>query len=413
MSGLAVPPAPWGCLPGELAAALRAELEPTVQAVAEEVVSSIPAFAEIDDPKFARDVYGAVQVALETFLALVGTDRPGLPRAVRETFVALGAAEARDDRGPETLLTALRIASRLLLRASSRAMARIRSVDTDDLLDLSDAINAYVDELATASTDGFALQVREQAGEGDRRRRLLAELLLRGSSSPSSVQSAATEIGWRRLDVLVPVLLPPDQVRDVRFRYGADAVVVERERDAVLILRGGPRSARAQLVESLRGRGAVVGPALEWSRVPEGVRLAELTAQLTREERQLPAPADPVFADDHLAALTLRGEPGALAVLSARRLAPFCDLADVPRDRLLETLRSWLRHWGSRTDVAAELYIHPQTVSYRLKRLRELLGSDLDDPSARFELQLALADHRRAPPRHRAHRPREHRELGA
>jgi DNA-binding PucR family transcriptional regulator len=42
--------------------------------------------------------------------------------------------------------------------------------------------------------------------------------------------------------------------------------------------------------------------------------------------------------------------------------------------------------------VAAELYIHPQTVSYRLKRLRELLGDDLDDPTARFELLLALAN---------------------
>jgi DNA-binding PucR family transcriptional regulator len=98
-----------------------------------------------------------------------------------------------------------------------------------------------------------------------------------------------------------------------------------------------------------------------------------------------------VFADDHLAALALRGEPGALAVLSTRRLAPLGHVRATQRERLLATLYSWLRHWGSRADVAAELYVHPQTVSYRLKHLRELLGDDLDDPTARFELLLVLA----------------------
>jgi DNA-binding PucR family transcriptional regulator len=34
--------------------------------------------------------------------------------------------------------------------------------------------------------------------------------------------------------------------------------------------------------------------------------------------------------------------------------------------------------------------VHPQTVRYRLARLRERFGADLDDPDARFELELAL-----------------------
>ena len=44
--------------------------------------------------------------------------------------------------------------------------------------------------------------------------------------------------------------------------------------------------------------------------------------------------------------------------------------------------------------MSAELFVHPQTVSYRLKRLRELLGDDLDDPAARFELLLVLTARR-------------------
>jgi DNA-binding PucR family transcriptional regulator len=34
--------------------------------------------------------------------------------------------------------------------------------------------------------------------------------------------------------------------------------------------------------------------------------------------------------------------------------------------------------------------VHPQTARYRLRGLRELLGDALDDPDARFEIELAL-----------------------
>src|SRR6476469_9406909 len=50
------------------------------------------------------------------------------------------------------------------------SLAELRPVGLDELIDLPDAISAYVDELATACTDGLALQLREQAGEGERRR---------------------------------------------------------------------------------------------------------------------------------------------------------------------------------------------------------------------------------------------------
>ncbi|HEY8581292.1 MAG TPA: helix-turn-helix domain-containing protein, partial [Capillimicrobium sp.] len=60
------------------------------------------------------------------------------------------------------------------------------------------------------------------------------------------------------------------------------------------------------------------------------------------------------------------------------------------RDRLAETLRAWLELQGSAPAVAARLHVHPQTVRYRLARLREELGDALDDPAARFELLLAL-----------------------
>jgi hypothetical protein len=379
------PLTPWQRLPSDLSAAMRPRLPATVQAIAHAVTESTPAFATTEDAKFKRDIRTAVQVALERFLDLVGTDEPALPPRFRDVFVALGAAEAREDRGTEVLLAALRTASRLMLRVASESLGQVRPVDTEALIDLAEAISAYVDELAAASTDGFARQLREQAGEGDRRRRQLAELLLRGGAPRSVAVTAAAGIGWRALDAVVPVVLPLDQARDARFRYGTDGVVLERGRDAVLLLRAGPRTTRPQLTDALQGRGAVVGPSLAWAQVPEAVRLAELTAELVE------ADPGPVFANDHLATLALRGESGALAVLSARRLEPLARLRKGQRESLLTTLYSWLRHWGSRSEVSAELFVHPQTVSYRLKRLRELLGDDLDDPATRFELLLILA----------------------
>lgn len=373
---------PWQRLPADLAPAMRPRLPATVEALAEAARS----FPEAGGAKFERDVRTAVSVALDRFLDLAGTGEPALSPPIRQVFVALGAAEARENRGPELLLGALRTAARLMLRTASQSLAALRPVTVDELIDLADATSAYVDAIAAACTDGLARQLREQAGEGDRRRRHVADLLLRGGAPPEVLRDAAAAIGWPGPITVMPVLLPPDQARDARFRFGADGVVAERARDAVLLLRPGPRADRPGLTEALRGRDAVVGPALGWAEVPEAVRLAERTAELVT-----PGGEEPVFTDDHLAALALRGETGALAVLSARRLAPLAGLRAGQREQLLGTLESWLRHWGSRTAVATELFVHPQTVSYRLNRLRDLLGTDLDDPAARFELLLVLA----------------------
>ena len=56
----------------------------------------------------------------------------------------------------------------------------------------------------------------------------------------------------------------------------------------------------------------------------------------------------------------------------------------------MTTLRVWLDHPGQVQRVAALLDVHPQTVRYRVARLRELYGDALEDADARFELALAL-----------------------
>jgi DNA-binding PucR family transcriptional regulator len=72
-------------------------------------------------------------------------------------------------------------------------------------------------------------------------------------------------------------------------------------------------------------------------------------------------------------------------------LAPLASLRPATRQKLAETLRAWLLYQGRRDDIAAALFVHPQTVRYRMGQLRELYGERLDDPSTIRDLTLALA----------------------
>ncbi len=57
---------------------------------------------------------------------------------------------------------------------------------------------------------------------------------------------------------------------------------------------------------------------------------------------------------------------------------------------LLPTLEAFFACNGSPTDMAAELHLHRNTVLYRLRRIQEIAGIDLDDPLTRLRLHLCL-----------------------
>ena len=55
---------------------------------------------------------------------------------------------------------------------------------------------------------------------------------------------------------------------------------------------------------------------------------------------------------------------------------------------LVETLRVWLDHPADPRACAEALHVHPNTVRYRMGRVRELLDVDLADPTVRLALAL-------------------------
>jgi len=98
------------------------------------------------------------------------------------------------------------------------------------------------------------------------------------------------------------------------------------------------------------------------------------------------------FADDHWAALgvaRLAEQLGSCLTVSN----PLSRL--VENEVLVDSVKAWLEHDRNVPAAAAALPVHPNTLRYRLNRVRELTGLDLADPDARLLCQLLLRDYDR------------------
>ena len=132
-----------------------------------------------------------------------------------------------------------------------------------------------------------------------------------------------------------------------------------------------------------RERVAAVGPDGPLAQLPRSWRLASETLSIADGEALL-------VADEHLAQLVLHESAPAIERVAERRLRPFEALTPVRRERMSRTALAFLQNHGNAAAVARALHLHPQTARYRISRLRELLGAQLDDADARFELEAAL-----------------------
>ncbi len=70
-------------------------------------------------------------------------------------------------------------------------------------------------------------------------------------------------------------------------------------------------------------------------------------------------------------------------------LGSLLDYDDRRNADLVRTLTLYLEHGGSYDATAAALSVHKSTLKYRLQRIRELTGLELNDPDVHFNLQLA------------------------
>jgi hypothetical protein len=361
----------------------------TIAAVTEEV----PSYAGAFGGPMVDNVENAVQMALAGFLRLAARGRvvdqaQPLSPALEGAY-ALGRGEARSGRSADALLSAYRVGARVAWRELAET-AVDAGVPADMLADFAELVFAYIDELSAASVAGHADELetsgRVRQGYLDR----LAFGILRADPADALV-AAAERADWAPPKTLTAVILPSAQVRPVQGLLDPRTLTSLGEPASlpdglgVLLVPDVGGRARTRLMRSLTGRAAVAGPPRPW------LTAASSYARALRALDLRPDDDTTYDTEEHLADLVLAADREAVADLRSRVLAPLDDLRPATQQKLAETLRAWLLHQGRRDDVAAALFVHPQTVRYRMGQLRELYGDRLDDPATIRDLTLALA----------------------
>ena len=386
---------PWEALSPEVAAALRPELPALADEIVAAVSEGVPDYARPLEGPFGRALRTGVEEALGQFLAAI--EDPELARAdTRETYVDLGRAEMRAGRGLDALLAAYRIGARVAWRRLASVGERA-GLPPATLYTLAEAIFAYIDELSADAIEGYAREQAARAGALQRRRQRLATLLVQDPPAPTgAVEGAAADAGWALPRTVAALAVEGEEADRLAVRLGAEALVAPLPAVTLVVLPDPEAPGRRrELVAALRGRRAALGPVVGW---PEaGVSFARAHRMLELVHDGAVESDGLAVAEAHHADLVLAGDRRLARDLAARTLAPLDGETEVSRERLTSTLEAWLRHRGRTEQVAQALHVHPQTVRYRLARLRELFGDRLDAPDGRFELELALRARRLLP----------------
>jgi hypothetical protein len=382
---------PWEALPPEVADVLRPELPGLADEIVDELSRGVPDYARPLEGPFGQALRRGVEEALGRFTTIV--EHPEAhDDAGREVYVNLGRGEMRAGRSLDALLAAYRLGARVAWRRLAAAGERA-GLSPRTLYTLAEAIFAYIDELSADSIDGYAREQAAAAGALQRRRQRLAALLVQDPpAAPPTVEAAAAGAGWR-LPRHVCVLVveagddTSEQADRLATRLGTEALVAHLPPLNVAVV---PAPARpGELEAAVRDRGAALGPAVPWPEAGLSFARAREVLRLAREGG-IGDGESLLVAESHRLSLLLGADRRLARDVAEAALAPLAAESDASRERLGTTLDAWLRHRGRTEAVARALHVHPQTVRYRLARLRELFGTRLDDPDGRFELELAL-----------------------
>lgn len=392
-------------LPSEVVAEIREGLARVSDAVVRAVIAEVPSYTDAFSGRMGEQIRNAVRVALGGFLSLAGAD-PAAPEPARltpaptapavEGAYQLGRGEARSGRTTEAILSAYRIGARVAWEEMAADAVRA-GLDADALAAFAGLVFAYIDELSAASVAGHT---DEAETTGRARRRHLEQLaghLLAGAAEPV-VRAVAARADWPIPETLTAIVVPESQVRPLLVGLGERAAHTLRVTEAadldemtLLLVPDAHDRRRPRLLRAVGARGATAGPGRPWLEVSTSVDRAVRARALSRPE----GASAPVDTEQHLVDLVLGADPEALADLRADVLAPLASLRPATIEKLSDTLRAWLLHLGRREAAAGSLFVHPQTVRYRMSQLRDAYGDRLDDPDQVLAILVALGPRRR------------------
>ncbi|MFT4260081.1 PucR family transcriptional regulator [Microbacterium sp.] len=349
---------------------------------------TLPWYADM--PPARRSAVGLVAQAGITSFIQWYDDPTSTPWIAADIFAA----------APRELLRSVSLQQTLQLIRVTVEVTEERVAGKGDLL--REAILLYSRDVAFAAADVYA-RAAEARGLWDARlEALVVDSILTGEAD-EELPSRIAALGWHghgEVAVLVgttPAQFDVDQVRRTARKLAVDVLIGVQGSRLVLVL-GRARIAGqerddeelgfleiASRLEPSFGPGYVVlGPAVAaLVDASQSARAALAGFAVARAWRNAPRPVE---ADDLLPERALAGDPLAKQTLIERIHRPL----QAHSTDLLTTLWSYLDNGRSLEATARELFVHPNTVRYRLKRVSEVIGWDATGPREALILQTAL-----------------------
>ncbi|HVD47297.1 MAG TPA: helix-turn-helix domain-containing protein [Candidatus Limnocylindria bacterium] len=405
----------------QLPATLVAELERRRAGMARHMARAVVSIVHWDHstgiPPQRSAIAKACEAGLDLFLATAREARPATAEELRRV-AQLGILQARSSQSVEPILNAYRIAARVAWDAILRAWRGHPEATPEAIMLTANYVFAALDQVAAEVTKTY-LHAREQHMQrGTRARaRLFHALISDNFDSELELQKQALalnmpiaqtgyvaavcklvignrdgEQGGEGLSEVVAslplprgaihhatdpttlvILWPAESAADVE---GARQLVMSLQKEAVKRSGTARARVRAGIGGYHTGLRGISGSYLEAQQAIEVGRKLRPEAVVHRHDEVIPQ-------------LVLAQNPRLAERFVVDSLGPLLEAKARNRDQLLETLQAYLGA-GSVKDTAAALKLHRHTVLYRLEKLRDLLGSDLDSPQTRLRLQLAL-----------------------
>lgn len=267
---------------------------------------------------------------------------------------------------------------------------------------LREAVLRYSREVAFAAADVYA-RAAENRGAWDTRLEALAvDGILRGENS-DALQSRISALGWTSHSHFTIMVGPAPQEANALFlatlrraaaRFAED-VMVGIQGDKLILVLGNvkdPESAYLRLSDLFAPGPVVYGPlAATLSDATASAKAAFAGISVAKGWSAAPRP---VSADDLLPERVIGGDESARRALIVNIYRPLIAASN----GLVETLSSYLQGGHSLEAAARELFVHSNTVRYRLRRVCDVTGWDPLIPREAFVLQTAIIVGRLATP---------------
>jgi len=362
---------------GDLATATINRLEET-----------LPWYAEM--PPARRSSVGLVAQAGITSFIQWYEDPTSTPRIAADIFAA----------APRELLRSVSLTQTLQLVRVTVEVTEERVAGRGD--DVREAILLYSRDVAYTAADVYA-RAAEARGLWDARlEALVVDSILTGEAD-DELPSRIAALGWHghgAVAVLVGTTPPQfdvDQLRRAARKMGVDVLVGVQGSRLVLVIGRAELPGRTEPVVELPfieiasrlepGFGAghlVLGPTVPaLVDASQSARAALAGFAVAGAWRHAPRPVE---ADDLLPERALAGDPVAKGTLVERIYRPL----QTHSTDLVTTLWSYLDNGRSLEATARELFVHPNTVRYRLKKVSDVIGWDATGPREALILQTAL-----------------------